>query len=107
MSAGVHTFTASGNARQPDLYLFASWIRDSWDAIYTNIITKGFKKCCLTNAMDGTEDYVLWQDEPSSAISSAIEDEEDVVNDNKPASAGKNVSFSLQRERNMFVQLKR
>ena len=27
------------------------------------LITKGFKKCCLTNALDGTEDDILWQDD--------------------------------------------
>jgi hypothetical protein len=27
------------------------------------VIVKGFKKCCISNAMDGRKDGILWEDE--------------------------------------------
>jgi hypothetical protein len=27
------------------------------------VIVKGFKKCCISDAMDGKEDDILWEDE--------------------------------------------
>ncbi|KAG8173318.1 hypothetical protein JTE90_003633 [Oedothorax gibbosus] len=32
--------------------------KDAWESIPTAMITKSFKKCCISNAMDGTEDYI-------------------------------------------------
>lgn len=62
MTAGDHTFTPSGNARKPDLGLIATWIKESWDAVDPDIIRRGFKKCCLSNSMDGEEDDIIWED---------------------------------------------
>jgi hypothetical protein len=28
--------------------------------VLTRSVVKGFKKCCLSNAVDGTDDDVLW-----------------------------------------------
>jgi hypothetical protein len=34
----------------------------AWQCISPEVILKGFKKCCISNAMDGTEDVMLWND---------------------------------------------
>jgi hypothetical protein len=38
---------------------------------------KGFKKCCISNAADGTDDYMLWNDskEEGNVRSECEEDE--------------------------------
>ena len=42
------------------------WIKVAWDELDPSIIRRGFKKCCLTNMMDGSEDNLLWEDEADS-----------------------------------------
>ena len=32
------------------------------DDVKVPTIVKSFKKCCISNAMDGTEDDMLWED---------------------------------------------
>jgi len=41
------------------------------------VTTKGFKKCCISNATDGTDDYMLWNDskEDGNVRSECKEDE--------------------------------
>ena len=35
----------------------------AWKAIPENIIVRFFKKCCISNALDGSEDDILWEDD--------------------------------------------
>ena len=47
-----------------------------WKAIPENIIVRSFKKCCLNNALDGSEDDILWEDNGED------KDDSDWVTDN-------------------------
>ena len=58
-----HSFTPAGRIRKPDLQLICKWILESWEAISPATVRRSFLKCCITNAIDGTDDDVLWQDE--------------------------------------------
>ena len=33
----------------------------AWKAIPESIIVRSFKKCCISNALDGSEDDILWK----------------------------------------------
>ena len=46
----------------------------AWKAIPESIIISHFKKCCISNALDGSEDDILWEDDG--------EDDSDWVTDN-------------------------
>jgi len=35
----------------------------AWKAIPESIIVRCFKKCCITKALDGSEDDILWEDD--------------------------------------------
>ena len=35
----------------------------AWKAIPESIIVRSFKKCCISNALDGDEDDILWEDD--------------------------------------------
>ena len=35
------------------------WIIMAWQHISPEVIVKGFKKCCMSNVVDGTDD-MLW-----------------------------------------------
>ena len=62
MATEQYTFTAGGNMRAPPLPTQAQWVKESWDDVKVPVIKKSFKKCCISNAMDGTEDDILWED---------------------------------------------
>ena len=41
----------------------ARWVSAAWKAIQESIIVRSFKKCCIRNALDGSEDDILWEDD--------------------------------------------
>lgn len=51
--------TKSRNRHAPSKKLLLSWIKQSWDAITPDVIRKSFKKCGITNALDGSEDNLF------------------------------------------------
>lgn len=70
MSNGLAEKTAAGNFKRPSLSLVANWMKTSWETIPADMIQKSFKKCGISNSMDGTEDDILWNDKN--------DDEEDI-----------------------------
>lgn len=54
--SGEVSLTNHGNRRPPPKKLILRWIKESWLSISPDIIRKSFKKCGITNALDGTED---------------------------------------------------
>ena len=48
----------------------------AWKAIPENIIVRSFKECCISNALDGSEDDILWEDDGED------KDDSDWVKDN-------------------------
>ena len=75
---GEHTFTPSGNMRKPTLLDVCSWV--AWQELHQDIIVKAFKKCCISNALDGTEDDVLWENamESRNSVEATADEEEDI-----------------------------
>ena len=63
MITGEHTLTASGCTRKADLNVICGWIKDAWNDIPTEMIETSFRKCCITNAINGTEDDDIWEEE--------------------------------------------
>ena len=43
------------------------WIDQAWREIPVELITRSFKSCGISNAVDGTEDDVVWDDEEEEA----------------------------------------
>jgi len=48
----------------------------AWKAIPESIIVRSFKKCCISNALDGSQDEILWEDDGED------KDDSDRVTDN-------------------------
>ena len=59
----------------PPLPTQAQWVKESWDDVKVPVIKKSFKKCCISNAMDGTEDDILWEDIDESSEDESSEDD--------------------------------
>jgi len=49
-------------------YLSSHWVKTSRESIVPAIITKSFKKCFISNYLDGTED-VLWVEQHNKSDS--------------------------------------
>ena len=75
--ADQHTFTASGRIRKVELTQICQWMYEAWEDIPNELIKKSFRKCCITNAMDGTEDDHMWEDD-SDPFAGFDEDDDDV-----------------------------
>jgi hypothetical protein len=39
------------------------WVSTAWKAVPESIIVRSFKKCCISNALDGSEDDIVWEDD--------------------------------------------
>ena len=80
MLAGHHSFTAGGCIRKVGLDEICRWITDAWDDIPLEMIAKSFRKCGITNALDGIEDKEIWEEESDS---DPFEDLDEVDGDNQ------------------------
>ena len=82
MVSGEKEFTKSGAMKRPGLSLVVQWVKEAWESISEDIIIKSFKKCGISNAMDGTEDDILYEDlmASSTALADRI-DPQDETND--------------------------
>lgn len=55
-----HAFTPRGNLKRPALATVCGWVKDSWEDIPSELITRAFLKCSISNRLDGTEDDALF-----------------------------------------------
>ena len=53
------------------------WIIRQWQCVSPEVIVKGFEKCCISSAVDGTDGDMLWNDnvEDGNVRSECGEDE--------------------------------
>ena len=51
--SGEVTLTRGGNRQPPTMKLFLKWVKLAWDSVS---VKKSFKKCGISNLLDGTED---------------------------------------------------
>jgi hypothetical protein len=62
MAEGNHRYTPGGKIERPPLETMCLWILRAWDCISYEVIVKSLKKAGISNALDGTEDDVMWQE---------------------------------------------
>jgi hypothetical protein len=55
--------TETGKIKRAAPSEVARWVSAAWKAISESIIVRYFKKCCISNALDGSEDDILWEDD--------------------------------------------
>ena len=77
MIHGEHTFTKGGNMRKVDMPTICRWIVDAWKELPIKTVVKGFKKCSISNMLDGTEDDILWMDDADNDDDDEREEELD------------------------------
>jgi len=53
------------------------WIITAWQRISPEVVVKGFNKCCISNAMDKTDNDMWWNgDEEDGNVRSECEGDE-------------------------------
>jgi hypothetical protein len=81
--------TKTGKIKKAPASEVARWISIAWKEVSPMIVQKSFQKCCVTNALDGSEDDLIWEnnnDDDDQDSSSSDEDEnsgnsDDMAND--------------------------
>ena len=56
------SLTKSGHIKSASLPTVCQWVLDSWHEVTQTCVSYSFKKCGISNKMDGTEDDLLGQD---------------------------------------------
>ena len=64
MVNGKADYTAGGHRRAPSREQLVKWAVEAWKELPSDLVKKSFLKTGISNAMDGTEDYLLWEDAP-------------------------------------------
>ncbi|KAM7294007.1 pogo transposable element with KRAB domain [Ixodes scapularis] len=62
--------TPTGKLQKASPSTVVTWISDAWKRVRANVVVKSFRKCCITNRRDGTEDDLLWNTDSSRSSSS-------------------------------------
>jgi hypothetical protein len=68
--------TETGKIKRAASSEVARLVSAAWKAIPESIIVRSFKKCCISNALDGSDDDILWEDDGK------VKDDSDWVTDN-------------------------
>ena len=62
MCQGGAGITAAGNLKRAKISDVYGWVKCSWDAISDQIIFNSFKKCAISNMLDGSEDDMVYEE---------------------------------------------
>ena len=60
MNEEIKEYTSTEKIKRPSYSLVATWIKESWDAVDINIIRRSFKCCGISNAINGSEDSLIF-----------------------------------------------
>ena len=76
MVNGLFTYTLSGKKRVPSKELVLTWINRAWNEIPKDLIQKLFKSCGIANAVDGSDDDAVWDEENKKENAEEVVDNE-------------------------------
>src|SRR5436305_945314 len=85
MNEAIKEYTPTGKIKRPSYSVVANWVKENWDAIDPNMIRRSFKCCGVSNAMDGSEDGLIFDLSKIANINNperGVEEEDDNDNDN-------------------------
>jgi hypothetical protein len=55
--------TETGKIKRAAPSEVARWVSAAWKAIPESILVRSFKKCRISNALDGSKDDIVWEDD--------------------------------------------
>jgi len=67
IEATSHHVTPAGRVKRPSISNVCKWVKNSWQRVKSETIVKSFKKCGISNALDGSEDDILYEEIDTSS----------------------------------------
>ena len=67
IEASTHHVTPAGRVKRPSISNVCEWVKNSWQRVTSETIVKSFKKCVISNALDGSEDDILYEESDTSS----------------------------------------
>ena len=75
ISSKDKTLIKGGNLKKVDIVTIAQWVKEQQTEVSLDIIIRLSKECCISNAMDGSEDTFMYKDTDQSGFDSYDEDD--------------------------------
>ncbi|XP_075207983.1 uncharacterized protein LOC142312884 [Anomaloglossus baeobatrachus] len=72
--ADNHDLTPSGPITRPTITQVCKWVKTSWQSIMSERVIRSFKKCGISNDLDGSEDNVRYEDSEESDVNESEEE---------------------------------
>jgi len=54
--------THAGIIKRPSIYVVIGWVKTVWESIPLEMVRKSCLKCGISNKMDGTKNYAMYED---------------------------------------------
>ena len=64
--APTHHITPAGRVKRPSISNVCKWVKNSWQRVKSETIVKSLKKYGISNALEGSEDDILYEQSNSS-----------------------------------------
>ena len=74
VSRGQKVILVRQQRKAASLVTVCQWVKELWQELSKEMVERSFKKCGISNALDGTEDDLVWEEEEDS---SQVEEELD------------------------------
>ena len=78
MVTGPFKFTPAGKKKAPSRNQVLRWIKQSWNEIPEEMVSRSFKICGISNALDGIEDDAIYEEEMPEIDGEEEEEEEEM-----------------------------
>ena len=67
IEATTHHVTPAGRVKRPSISNFCKWVKNSQQRVKSENIVKFLKKCGISNALNGSEDGILYEEIDASS----------------------------------------
>jgi len=67
IEAPTHHVTPAGRVKWPSTSNVCEWVKNSQQQVKSETIVKSLKKCGISNALDGSEDDILYEESDASS----------------------------------------
>ena len=70
IEAPTHHVTPTGRVKRPSISNICEWVKNSWQQVKSET----FKNCGISNALDGSEDDILYEESDASSENNCEDD---------------------------------
>ena len=63
LSTKEKSLIKAGNLKKVGVQTIPQWVKDAWSEILSEMTIRSIKKCCISNAMDSSEDHFVYDED--------------------------------------------